>query len=127
MYDIGGDLELLSDEALPMPLYEVTPFPPHEEYQWILQFFKQHYNRMHALSLKLCEFLAIGLGKDRYFFHEWWQKDSLSTVRAIHYMPRASGVVDVSELTEDELKLTGVSHVDSGFITVLSTLGYPGL
>ena len=32
MFDIGGDLELLSDEALPMPLYEETPFPPHEEY-----------------------------------------------------------------------------------------------
>ena len=127
MFDIGGDLELLSDEALPMPLYEATPFPPHEEFQWIFQFFKKHYNCMHQVSLKLCEFLAIGLGKDRYFFHEWWRNDSLSTVRAIHYMPRNSGIVDVSRLTETELKLVGTEHVDAGFITVLSTLGYPGL
>ena len=42
-------------------------------------------------------------------------------------MPRDSGVVDVSLLSDEELQLTGVSHVDAGFITVLSTLGYPGL
>ena len=82
---------------------------------------------MHEVSLKLCEYIAIGLGKDRYFFHEWWQHDSLSTQRIIHYMPRDAGVVDNSELDEDEIKLVGTSHVDACFITVLSTLGYPGL
>ena len=127
MFDVGGDLELVSDEALKLPLYEATPFPPQEEYQWIIRYLKQHYNRMHSLSLKLCEYLAIGLGKDRYFFHEWWQNDSLSTVRAIHYMPRDSGVVDVSELDDEEIKLVGTAHVDACFITVLTTLGYPGL
>ena len=96
MFDVGGDLNLLSDEALPMPLYEDTPFPPQEEYQWILTCLKRHYNKMHELSLKLCEFMAIGLGKDRYFFHEWWQNDSLSTQRIIHYMPRDSDVADNS-------------------------------
>ena len=48
-------------------------------------------------------------------------------MRSIHYMPRDSGVTDISELDEEERKLVGVSHVDAGFITVLSTLGYPGL
>lgn len=82
---------------------------------------------MHELSLKLCEFMAIGLGKDRYFFHEWWQNDSLSTQRIIHYMPRDSDVADNSLLSEEEKKLTGTSHVDASFVTILSTLGYPGL
>lgn len=82
---------------------------------------------MHEVSLKLCEYIAIGLGKDRYFFHDWWKDDSLSTVRIIHYMPRNSGVTDVSLLDEEQMKLTGTSHVDACFITVLSTLGYPGL
>ena len=72
MFDVAGDMNLLSDEAIPLPLYEDTPFPPHPEHQWIIQTLKKHYNRMHALSLKLCEYIAIGLGKDRYFFHEWW-------------------------------------------------------
>ena len=28
LYDMGGDIDLISDEALPLPLYEETPFPP---------------------------------------------------------------------------------------------------
>ena len=40
MFDVGADLNLLSDEALPCPLYEETPFPPQEEYKWILIFLK---------------------------------------------------------------------------------------
>ena len=82
---------------------------------------------MHALSLKLLEYLAIGLNKDRYFFHEWFQNDSLSTYRAIHILPRAAGVVNSSELSEEHFKLTTPEHCDWGFITILSTLGYPGL
>ena len=82
---------------------------------------------MHALSLRLLEFLAIGLGKDRNLFREWFAEDSLSTQWAIHNAPRANGIVDSSQLTEGHFKLTTPEHSDSGFITILSTFGYPGL
>ena len=82
---------------------------------------------MHALSMKLLDFLAIGLGKDRGFFKDWFENDSLSTLRAIHILPRAAGIVDSSNMTEDNFKLTTPEHFDSGFITILSTLGFPGL
>ena len=39
LYDMGGDLDHVSDEALPLPLYEETPFPPQKKYQWIKMFF----------------------------------------------------------------------------------------
>jgi len=82
---------------------------------------------LHALSLKLLEYMAIGLGKDRYFFHEWFEVDSLSTFRAIHNMPRSANIVDSSALSAEHVKLTTPEHCDSGFITILTTLGYPGL
>lgn len=77
--------------------------------------------------LKLCEYIALGLGKDRFFFHPWFEKDTMSTYRAIHILPRATGVVDSSKLDENERKLTTPEHSDSGFLTILSTLMYPGL
>ena len=77
--------------------------------------------------MKLLEFLAIGLGKERDFFKEWFEIDSLSTFRAIHILPRASGIVDSSNMTDEHFKLTTPEHRDSGFITILSTLGFPGL
>ena len=82
---------------------------------------------MHALSIRLLEYLALGLGKERDFFRDWFAEDSLSTYRAIHNAPRASNIVDSSELSEDLFKLTTPEHSDSGFLTILSTLGFPGL
>ena len=35
MYDMGGSLNLVSDDSLRYALYEETPFPPQSEYQWI--------------------------------------------------------------------------------------------
>ena len=82
---------------------------------------------MHALSLKLLEYLAIGLNKDRYFFYPWFEQDSLSTYRAIHILPRSTNIRDYSKMSAEHYKLTTPEHCDSGFMTILSTLGYPGL
>lgn len=82
---------------------------------------------MHELSMKLLEFMAIGLGKERNFFLQWFENDSLSTYRAIHILPRSTGVVNSSKLSKEHYKLTTPEHCDSGFLTILSTLGYPGL
>ena len=89
--------------------------------------FNDQYNKMLALGLKLCEYIAMGLGKDRFFFHQWFEQDSLSTYRLNHILPRTAGIVDNSELTEEKLKLTTAAHCDTGFITLLSTIGFPGL
>lgn len=82
---------------------------------------------MHALTLKLCELIALGLKKDRHFFRDWFEYDSMSTLRSVHLLPRSAGVVDSSKLDSHTFKLTTPEHCDSGFITLLSTLGYPGL
>ena len=71
--------------------------------------------------------MAIGLGKDRYLFHQWFSHDSLSCQRAIHNMPRSANLVDSSALSAEHVKLTTPEHCDSGFITILTTFGYPGL
>ena len=82
---------------------------------------------MHALALKLLEYIAIGLDKDRFFFHDWFLEDSLSTYRNNHNMPRSAGIADSSLLNENGIKMTTAAHADTGFITLLSTLGFPGL
>eukprot|EP00351_Strombidinopsis_sp_SopsisLIS2011_P005459 CAMPEP_0116888008 /NCGR_PEP_ID=MMETSP0463-20121206/22783_1 /TAXON_ID=181622 /ORGANISM="Strombidinopsis sp, Strain SopsisLIS2011" /LENGTH=163 /DNA_ID=CAMNT_0004551849 /DNA_START=359 /DNA_END=850 /DNA_ORIENTATION=+ len=77
--------------------------------------------------MKLISYLAVGLGKEKDFFNKWFEKDSLSTFRSIHYLPRKSGVVDSSQLSEEGRKFTTPEHSDSGFITLLTTFSFPGL
>ena len=48
MYDMGIPLKNCSDEALRLPLYEDTPFPPDPKYKWIQDFFNKQYDLMHA-------------------------------------------------------------------------------
>ena len=124
---MGGSLNLVSDKNLKFALYEDTPFPPQQKYKWIRQAFEKHYNLMHAVSLKLLEYMAIGLGKKRNLFRPWFAKDSLSTFRAINNPPRSKNLVDSSKLSASLRKLTTPEHCDSGFLTILTTLGYPGL
>ena len=82
---------------------------------------------MHKVSLKLLEYMALSLGKDKHFFHEWFERDSMSNFRAIHILPRSAGIVDSSKLDHEGRILTTPEHRDSGFITILSTFGFPGL
>ena len=69
----------------------------------------------------------MGLGKKRDYFDHWFIKNSLGTFRTIHYLPRAQTGVKVDKLDETNLRLTTPCHADTGFITLLSTFGYPGL
>lgn len=128
LFDVGASYHLLSEEAQNLPLYEETPFPTGKpEYDEIRREYENLYNLMHQLSLKIIGCLAVGLGKDRDFFLDWFEHDSLSTMRSIHYLPRSSNVVDNSQLSSEDIKLTTPEHTDSGFITILTTFGYPGL
>ena len=77
--------------------------------------------------MKLLEYIAIGLGKNRNHFKQWFEKDSLATFRTIRYLPRDMTGVKSNKLDERSLKLTTPEHADSGFITLLSTFSFPGL
>ena len=71
--------------------------------------------------------IAEGLGLENNFFDKWFLKDSLSTLRLIHYPPRNSNLVKMDQLSEEDCKLSTPIHTDSGFLTLLSTFNYPGL
>ena len=78
--------------------------------------------------MRLCGYLAVGLGKDRKFFDKWFERDPLSTFRSIFYLPRdAEGAAKSDKLDANLVKLTTPEHCDSGFMTLLTTFGYPGL
>ena len=84
IYDMGLSLKRCSDEALKLPLYEDTPFPPQEEFKWIQEYFEKQLDMFNNLSIRLMELIALGLGKDRDYFTEWFREDHLSTFRVIH-------------------------------------------
>ena len=42
-------------------------------------------------------------------------------------MPRSQSTVKSDQLSQSDYKLTTPPHADSGFITILTTFGYPGL
>lgn len=107
---------------------EETPFPQKEEHKNIREGYRKHFLMFHRLSLKLINYLAIGLGKPRNFFDQFFEKDALSTFRSIYYLPRnAEGAAKSDKLDKDLLKFTTPEHADSGFMTLLTTFGYPGL
>ena len=124
---MGGSYNLVSEKEKQYPLLETSPFPSDKKYQWIRLKFEEVYNLMHKVSLRLLEYMATSLGLDKHTFHPWFETDSMSTFRAIHYLPRSSGVVDSTKLDESGRILTAPEHADSGFITILSTFGFPGL
>jgi isopenicillin N synthase-like dioxygenase len=83
---------------------------------------------MYHVATQLISLLAEGLGKRPDYFEPWFKNSCASTLRAINYLPRNhSRAMDHSQLDECERVLVTPEHADSGFITVLSTFGYPGL
>lgn len=127
LFDMGGSIGLCSEEEKAYPLVEETPFPKGEQYAYLKTHYGKMYNLFHALGLNIISLLAIGLGKDRDFFRAWFEKDSLSTMRSIYYKPRSESTVKSEKLGSEDLKLTTPGHCDSGFVTILTTFGYPGL
>lgn len=113
------------------PLYESQPFNPENlnfpEANSIRQEFDAQNKLMMDLGMKLTRLLAQGLGKSADYFDEWFVNGSLTTFRNIHYSPRSQSTVDSSQLDQESLKLTTPGHSDSGFMTILTTFGYPGL
>ena len=77
--------------------------------------------------MRLLQMIALGLGKERHYFDRWFIKNSLSTFRSIHYLPRSVTGCKSDKLDSKGKRLTTPEHADSGFITLLSTFGYLGL
>ena len=84
---------------------------------------------MQELGITLMSHIAEGLGKPRDYFDSWFSRDTISTLRVIRYLPRGKSdqAVKFDKLTSDEMRFTTPIHTDSGFLTLLSTFGFPGL
>jgi isopenicillin N synthase-like dioxygenase len=48
-------------------------------------------------------------------------------MRTIRYTARVDSGAKMDQLSYGDLNLTSPPHTDSGFITILTTFGYPGL
>jgi len=126
--------DIIKEERDNYPLYENKPFNPesknlqgYEGLKEIREVFDNHNKVMYKLGLQLIRYLSVGLGKNEDFFDEWFVNGSLTTFRSIHYKPRNMSHVDNSLIDKESMKLTTPEHSDSGFITILTTFGSPGL
>jgi len=72
MLDMGCDYKTLSEEEKQYPLNQETPFPADPKYAHIKREFERHYQFKLDLGIKLLEYIAIGLGKDRHYFRLWF-------------------------------------------------------
>ena len=126
-FDMGAPIEQADEIELTKYLVEDTPMPTDPKYASIVARYRAHEAFHRQLAIKVAEYLALGLGKDRHFFRNWFTGATLSTFRTIRYLPRNKSTVLSDQLDEDQLRLTTPPHCDNGFITLLSTFGYPGL
>lgn len=128
LFDTGLPWSQFSADQHKYRLVERTPYPEESEYRHLQEGYERHFSLFMDLSLQLLSYLALGLGKHKDFFRPWFEKNSLSTFRSIYYLPRDhEDAASSSKLTASDLKLTTPEHADSGFLTLLTTFGYPGL
>ena len=128
IYDMGLDYEEVSEEEKLYSLHEPTPWPETtEEGKQFTAFMKDHYKLRVSVASELMSVIAEGLGKSSDFFDHWYKNDHLSTYSVNHYMPRERGITKNDKIVGDQYRITIAQHTDSGFVTLLSTLGYPGL
>lgn len=67
-FDMGSPYEDADEEERKQYLVEDTPLPTHPDFSHLAVKYRQHEIFARQLGLKLAEYIAIGLGKDRYFF-----------------------------------------------------------
>lgn len=127
LYEIGLDWAQVSEEERRYPLHEETPWPAVEGGEEFKAFMTKHYDVMHKLGMKVMSHIAEGLGQPAGYFDKWFARDTCSTFRIIHYLPRSADLVQQDKLSSEQLRFTTPIHTDSGFLTLLSTFSYPGL
>ncbi|CDW72244.1 2og-fe oxygenase [Stylonychia lemnae] len=101
IFDMGLPYDQVTEEEKEYSLHEETPWPVEpEESKQFREYMEGHYNLRVSVASELVGMIAEGLGKPAGFFDQWYSHDTLITI---------------------------AQHTDSGFVTLLSTLGYPGL
>ena len=126
-FDMGAPWHEVSDHQRQFPCVEETPFPKAKKYEALVKKYNDYWYFLLEICLHLLDCIAVGLGKKKDYFREWFQTESLSTFRSIHYLPRSKTGVKTDKLDQHGLKLITPEHSDTGFITLLSTFMYPGL
>ena len=91
--DMGVPESDIPDDEMQKILVERTPMPQGPEYEDLTRRYLAHEAFMRRLGLKLAEYIALGLGKDRNYFRSWFDPAPLSTFRTIKYLPRAQSTV----------------------------------
>ena len=103
-------------------LHEPTPYPYPEQVEGI-EFRKLIESARQIFSQTAIEFLrltAIGLGMEENVFDERFSCKPASSLRLMHYPTYEKEKGNLDTLTCEE-------HMDSVFVTLLVTFGYPGL
>ena len=90
---MGAPFEEADEVEKTKYLVEDTPMPTDPKYASIVVRYRAHEAFHRQLAIKVVEYLALGLGKDRHFFREWFTGATLSTFRTIRYLPRNKSTV----------------------------------
>ena len=67
-FDMGSPYEEADEEERTKYLVEETPMPQGPEYASLVARYRAHETFSRRLGMKVAEYLAMGLGKDREFF-----------------------------------------------------------
>ena len=130
--DMGPDLARPQPES-DDPLREPTPLPTEEEAPGWRNVAAEYYVTMETIGAALMRSAARGLGLAEDVFAPLFE-EGISSFRLAHYPPRTPesyGGQDPAlasiEHEGEVLELSGVAHIDSGFVTLLVQDGVPGL
>ncbi len=133
--DIGPDVAYGSQALAPGdPLREPTPLPPEDLLPGWRSCVREYYLAMERVSRALMQAIAHGLGLAPNRFDPAFPAAGLSTLRLIRYPAREDLEIVATRHPEVWVEengrrryVTGVAHVDSGFLTLLAQDGVEGL
>ncbi|MGB0505857.1 MAG: isopenicillin N synthase family dioxygenase [Pikeienuella sp.] len=131
--DMGPDLAHEGRVAEDDPLREATPLPTEDEAPGWRAHATEWYKGLEEVGCAIMSSIARGLGLSEDRFAPLFE-GGISSFRLAHYLPRTPetfGDEDPADATIDfegeKLLLTGVTHIDSGFVTLLVQDGVSGL
>lgn len=77
-----------------------------------------------SAALKFLQLIAIGLGLPENYFYHLFVPETLSTLRLLHYPQRDFETPAVA--IENGQVVVCETHIDSGFVTLLTTFDFTG-
>ena len=132
--DLGADVAYGLSVVRPEdPLQEATPLPADALLPGWRQSLARYYLAIEGIGQRLMRSIARGLGLGEQFFDTSFER-GLSTLRLIRYPIRTD--LEQAALANPDLwvlhegsrcYITGIAHVDSGFLTLLAQDGVAGL